>query len=134
VDQTRDITSVTKTAQDRAFEIPIKPDLGLLGRRWTARILADIGFREVNRFSMLIRANPGLTRRLLSKRLRDLESEGLIQRRPVRGRPKVFKWFLAPKGRELLPVLMEIMAFGSKWNNSYRFQGRLPSLAKEENP
>jgi len=117
--------------EEPVFEIPIKPDFGLLGRRWTARILSDIGFRKVNRFSQLIRANPGLTGRLLSKRLRELEAEGFIRRSALRERSKVSLWLLSRKGKELLPVLMEMIVFGSKWNNTYRFQGKPPSLVQQ---
>jgi DNA-binding HxlR family transcriptional regulator len=109
------------------IEIPIRPDIGLLGRRWTARILADIGFRGTNRFGELIRSNPGLSRRLLSRRLRELEAEGLILRKETMS--KIVKWSLTSKGSEMLPILMEFIIFGSKWSNSYRFQGKLPLLA-----
>jgi DNA-binding HxlR family transcriptional regulator len=109
-------------------DIPIRPDLGLLGRRWTARILADIGFRGVNRFGQLTRSNPGLTRRLLSRRLRELEAEGLIQRSEADGNSGVVTWSLAFKGTELLPILMAFIVFGSKWNTSYKFQGKPPTL------
>jgi DNA-binding HxlR family transcriptional regulator len=115
--------------REQNIEIPIRPDLGLLGRRWTARILADIGFRDVNRFSKLIRSNPGLTRRLLSKRLRELEIDGLISRNETEGKSRIVTWSLAPKGTEVLPILMEIIVFGSKWNTNYKFQGKLPTLA-----
>ncbi len=110
-------------------QIPIRPSLGILGRKWTARILADIGFRKITRFNQILSANPGLTPRLLSKRLRELESEAVIKRRVVNRRRKEVRWSLAPKGDEMLPILMELLVFGSKWNNPYRSGGRLPTLA-----
>jgi len=39
---------------------PIKPDLGVVGRKWALLILSDIGLREVDRFSGLLRSNPKL--------------------------------------------------------------------------
>ncbi len=111
------------------MQIPIEPSLGVLGRRWTARILADIGFRKINRFSQLIRSNPGLTPRLLSKRLRELEAEGIIRRQERRAPRLEVRWSMSPKGSEMLPILMELLVFGTKWNNPYRFDGTLPSRA-----
>ena len=59
---------------------PIKPDLGVLGRKWALLILADIGLRQVDRFSGLLRSNPMLNSRILSRRLRELEEAGMIRR------------------------------------------------------
>jgi len=59
---------------------PIKPDLGILGRKWAMLILADIGLRQVDRFSNLLRSNPRLNPRILSRRLRELEETGMIKR------------------------------------------------------
>ncbi len=64
---------------------------------------------------------------MLSKRLRELEAEAIIKRRAVSHDPKFVSWSLAPKGRELLPMLMELVVFGSKWNWTYRFDGRMPT-------
>ncbi len=113
-------------------QIPIRPSLGILGKKWTARILADIGFRRVNRFGQLLDSNPGLTRRMLSKRLRELEAESFIKRKVMDRRRNEVTWSLAPKGRETLPILMDLLVFGSRWNSPYRFSGRLPSLASIE--
>ncbi len=94
--------------------------------------MADIGFRRVNRFSGMIRSNPGLSRRILSKRLKELEGEGVIRRR--KGKNGVVTWSLSPKGREMLPILMELLVFGSKWGNSYRYKGRPPRPREGANP
>src|SRR2546422_3698048 len=59
---------------------PIKPDLGVLGRKWALLILADIGLRRVDRFSGLLRSNPNLNSRILSRRLRELVEAGMIRK------------------------------------------------------
>lgn len=110
-------------------QIPIRPSLGVLGRKWTARILVDIGFRRISRFNQLVLANPGLPRRLLSKRLRELEADQVIRRRQGGRESVAVRWSLTPKGAEMLPILMELMKFGSKWNSAYRSRGNPPRLA-----
>src|SRR5271155_2834728 len=52
---------------------PIKASLGVLGRKWTLLILRDIGFRKIGRFNELLRSVSGLTPRVLSMRLSELE-------------------------------------------------------------
>ena len=108
-----------------ATPLPIKPDIGVLGRKWALRILADIGFRETGRFSSLFRANPGITRRVLSRRLRELEASGLL-RRGKEGSGGTQGWTLTEQGLDVLPLVMYLIAYGARWNPSYRYTGRLP--------
>jgi len=60
-------------------ECPIKSTLGVLGKKWTMLILRDIGFRRIDRFNKLLESVPGLTPRVLSKRLKELEQDGYIE-------------------------------------------------------
>src|SRR5207244_6846258 len=83
---------------------PIKPDLGIPGRKWAFLILAEIGLRRVDSFNRLLRSNPTLTPRVLSRRLRELREAGIIIRTEDRqARPTPVSWILTDKGRDLLP-------------------------------
>jgi DNA-binding HxlR family transcriptional regulator len=75
------------TSLEKEFFVarPIKPDLGVLGRKWALLILVDIGLRQVDRFSGLLRSNPMLNSRILSRRLRELEEAGMIRRIEKKG-------------------------------------------------
>src|ERR1700674_2351887 len=110
-----------------SVSIPIKPDLGVLGRRWALVILADVGFRGISRFSELRRSNTGITPRMLSKRLRDLEKDGMICRLE-RSSPKLVRWGLTEKGADALPTVMSLVAYGARWNTNYKFQGVMPKV------
>jgi DNA-binding HxlR family transcriptional regulator len=59
---------------------PIATSLGVLGRKWSLLILRDIAMRKEQRFTELLKSVDGITRRVLSMRLRELESEGIIVR------------------------------------------------------
>jgi DNA-binding HxlR family transcriptional regulator len=59
---------------------PIATSLGVLGRKWTILILRDISMMKLERFNQLLKATPGLTPRILSHRLSELEKEGMIER------------------------------------------------------
>ncbi|HZY46638.1 MAG TPA: helix-turn-helix domain-containing protein, partial [Candidatus Bathyarchaeia archaeon] len=52
---------------------PIKTSLGILGKKWTMLLLRDIGFRHIDRFNRLLESIPGITPRVLSMRLKELE-------------------------------------------------------------
>lgn len=65
--------------QVRFIECPIRISLGVLGKKWTMLIIRDIGFRRIERFNRLLESIPGLTPRVLSMRLKELEREGLIE-------------------------------------------------------
>ena len=65
--------------QVRFIECPIKTSLGVLGKKWTILIIRDIGFLKIVCFNRLLESIPGLTPRVLSMRLRQLEKEGFIE-------------------------------------------------------
>ena len=77
---------------------PIQASLGVLGRKWALLVLRDIAFYEKVRFSDILRKNVGLTPRILTFRLKELATDGLIQRMPGNsGRRDVF-YELTAKG------------------------------------
>lgn len=79
----------------------------LIGRRWTGAVL----FRLVDGphfFRELLAAVPGISDRLLSQRLRELEAEGLVERSVHEGSPARVSYCLSETGRELEPALREL--------------------------
>jgi DNA-binding HxlR family transcriptional regulator len=105
---------------------PIKPDLGVLGRKWALLILADIGLRRVDRFSGLLRSNPQLNSRILSRRLRELEESDMIRRIEKKRAPGPVRWAMTEKGVDLLPAIIRLIAFGARWHAENPFHGRPP--------
>lgn len=105
---------------------PIKPDLGVLGRKWALLIIADIGLRKVDRFSSLLRSNPKLNSRILSRRLRELEEAGMITRIEKKYAPGPVRWAMTEKGVDILPAIIRLIAFGARWNAENPFHGKPP--------
>ncbi len=105
---------------------PIKPDLGILGRKWALLLLADIGLRRVDRFSSLLRSNPQLNPRILSRRLRELEEAGMIRRTGKNPAPGPVRWVMTEKGTDILPAIVRLIVFGARWNAENPFHGRPP--------
>lgn len=95
-------------------QCPIRASLGVLGKKWALLVLRDIGILGVDRFNRILDSSPGLTPRVLSMRLRELEKEGFIECIEKEKSPMVVRWALTEKGRDILPILLQYTAFGSK--------------------
>ena len=89
---------------------PISRALEVLGERWTMLIVRDLLLGNT-RFNELSRASPGLSRTLLSKRLRQLERAGIVEHIDD-------CYELTPAGVELEPVVFGLGQWGARWQFS----------------
>lgn len=108
---------------------PVKASLDVLGRKWSLLVLRNIGLYRVQRFNEMLRVTPGLTKRVLAMRLRELEQGGFIHA-VERGR-NFTRWGLTEKGRDALPILMTLVNFGAKWYAGEVFADRRPRPLSE---
>jgi DNA-binding HxlR family transcriptional regulator len=92
---------------------PVKASLDVLGHKWALLVLRNIGLYRAQRFNDMLRITPGLSKRVLAMRLRELEGEGFIH--AVERGPHYTRWGLTEKGEDALPILMMLVRFGSKW-------------------
>jgi DNA-binding HxlR family transcriptional regulator len=106
---------------------PIRNSVKSLGAKWTLLILRDIGFLKLNRFGQIRRNNPGLTARILSRRLRDMQKEGLIERRVSR---ESVTYDLTSRGEDAVFILLAFLRYGLKHYAGGERKGSksLPSL------
>ena len=79
----------------------------LVGKRWTGAILLVLMDGPLH-FSGIRQLVPELSDRLLSERLKELEGEGIVERRVLDGSPVRVEYSLTPKGRALEPTLRAI--------------------------
>lgn len=89
----------------------------LIGKRWTGAIVCALTEGPL-RFGELGRAVPGLSDRLLSQRLRELEEEGLVERDVEAGTPVRVTYSLTEKGRGLRPAIGELKTWAQRWNRT----------------
>jgi DNA-binding HxlR family transcriptional regulator len=87
----------------------------LIGKRWTGAILCALT-EGPHYFAELSLAIPGLSDRLLSSRLRELEAEGLVERSVHVGGPARVSYSLTEKGKALEPAIRELRAWAQRWN------------------
>jgi len=117
--------------QVKFVQCPIKTSLGVLGKKWTLLILRDIGFLKIVRFNRILESIPGLTPRVLSMRLRELEDEGFIECVGGKRQPTMVVWRLTEKGSDTMPILIQLTAFGSKWYSNVVFEDKRPRTMNE---
>jgi DNA-binding HxlR family transcriptional regulator len=86
----------------------------LIGKRWSGAILSALTEGPC-RFGELNHTVPGMSDRLLSQRLRELEAEGLVERTVEPGSPVRVSYALTEKGADLSPALLELHAWGQRW-------------------
>ena len=86
----------------------------LIGRRWTGAILRVL-INGPHRFSELLATIPGLSDRLLSERLRELEAERLVTRHVLPGPPVRVEYSLTERGHDLEQVIRAISTWAEKW-------------------
>ena len=110
---------------------PIRTSLGVLGKKWTMLIIRDIGFLRINRFNRILESIPGLTPRVLSMRLRELEKEEIIHCTQIKREQTMVIWNLTDKGKDVLPILLMLTAFGSKWYSEHVFEDKKPRRLDE---
>jgi DNA-binding HxlR family transcriptional regulator len=87
--------------------------LDLIGDWWSPLILRDL-FLGVTRFDELVE-DLGISRNLLTRRLRALLASRIIDRVAYQRRPVRYEYRLTEAGRDLVPVLMALMAWGDRW-------------------
>src|SRR6266498_4356827 len=86
----------------------------LLGKRWTG-LLLDVLLERPRRFCELTALVEGLSDRVLSDRLRELELEGVVERVVYPQIPVRVEYQLTDKGRALEPVVQEIQKWATSW-------------------
>ena len=93
---------------------PIAQASEVLTERWTPLVIRELALGGSRRFNDIQRGVPLMSSSLLTKRLRQLERAGIIERRP-RTDGKGTEYHLTPAGEELGPVLAQIGIWSERW-------------------
>ncbi|WP_424682378.1 winged helix-turn-helix transcriptional regulator [Frateuria sp. YIM B11624] len=92
---------------------PLTESLALLRGAWAPNVIWYLS-AEPRRFGELRHDIPRISARVLSARLRELESRGLVTRRVLDTSPPSAEYALTPLGRELLPAIEALARVGRK--------------------
>ena len=96
---------------------PVAMAAEILCTRWTVLLLREL-LAGSTRFNDLRRGVPKMSPSLLAQRLRELESAGIIQRKPVKSERGIFEYQLTEAGTELRPLVEAMGVWGQRWVES----------------
>ena len=97
----------------RSTKCPAEITLAVIGGRWKVLILYQL-FQAVKRFSELQRALQGITQKMLTQQLREMERDGIVHRRVYPEVPPRVEYSLTPMGRSLKPVVDSMCRWGAR--------------------
>lgn len=100
---------------DKVFTCPIDVTLGFVGGKWKILILSHLHRFEKKSFSEIRDNLPGVSEKMLSQQLKELERDKLIKKRIVTQKPLRVEYYLTPFGKTLKPLF----EFTSKWGIKY---------------
>ncbi|WP_079912026.1 helix-turn-helix domain-containing protein [Paenibacillus sp. 32352] len=106
------------TFRDKTYRCTSEIVLDLVSGKWRISILNELSKGPV-RFNQLQRLLPNATQRMLTMKLRMLESDGLIIRKVYPVSPPKVEYRLSELGEQLVPMLTMLCDFGSTYIDSF---------------
>ncbi|TNF67497.1 MAG: transcriptional regulator [Gammaproteobacteria bacterium] len=102
---------------DHLIDCPIEIASSVVGGKWKCVILFRLLDNTV-RFNELSRSIDGITRRMLTLQLRELEALGIVNRKVYHQVPPKVEYSLTPLGAKLKPILKQLKAWGDMYIKS----------------
>ena len=99
--------------QDYA-ECPVKITIEIIGGKWKPAILYLIQ-NEITRFGEMHKSLPGISKRMLTTHLRELEADEIINRKVFAEVPPKVIYSLTDLGKTVIPVLIAMADWGEKY-------------------
>lgn len=93
---------------------PISIALELLGDAWSLLIVRDLMFKDRRTYNDFLSGGEGIASNILANRLRQLEAANIIEKRRDPGDARRFIYRLSPKGIDLAPVLVELVIWSAR--------------------
>ena len=90
--------------KNKDMQCPVEGTLRIIGGRWKLLILREL-FKETKRFGELHKSLNGITQKMLTQQLRELERDGIILRKVYPQIPPKVEYSLTQKGQSLSPIV-----------------------------
>ncbi|HOA06860.1 MAG TPA: helix-turn-helix domain-containing protein [Spirochaetota bacterium] len=103
----------------KKYNCEMELTIDLVGGKWKSMILWIISGRTV-RFNALRRELHGITQKMLTQQLRELEADGLLNRKVYAEVPPKVEYTLTEQAKNLLPVLEQLCEWGKKYAEGNR--------------
>lgn len=90
----------------------LKKVINIIGGKWKIMILCVIDNNEVVRYGELSKMIHGITNTMLATSLKELEADGLVERKMYDEMPVRVEYNLTKKAKTLIPILLELKKWG----------------------
>jgi len=97
--------------------IPFEYALSIIGGKWKLNILFWLWKRELMRYGEIKKVIKGITHKMLSQKLKELESDNLIIRKEYPQIPPKVEYCLSERGKSLMPILHNLCVWGDEHIN-----------------
>lgn len=102
----------TKELNGKEYRCFFELTIQVIGGKWKPMILFHLSREGIMRFGELKRSIPDVTERMLTRQLRELEADGIINRKVYREVPPKVEYSLKPLGISLIPILLQMREWG----------------------
>ena len=95
---------------------PVEYTASILSNKWKCLILRDL-IEGTKRFNELNKSIVGISAKVLTENLRELENDGIVIRKTYSVVPPKVEYSLSPKGKELKPIIDLMKEYGNKYKD-----------------
>ena len=92
--------------------------LETLGDKWTLLIVRDLMFKGKNSYTEFLQSDEKISTNILADRLKKLEDNGVVEKRVALDNRSKSIYSLTNKGKDLLPMMLEITVWSAKYDSS----------------
>ncbi len=112
--------------QEKTYRCGMELTMDIIGGKWKGVILWNLRNKTL-RFSQLKRKLNGVTQKMLTQQLRELEEDGLINRKVFPQVPPKVEYSLTEYGKTIVPVLYSIYQWGIKYSMQFDVNLDIPN-------
>ena len=100
---------------EEAENPPCQYTLSIINGKWKTTIIYWLSEKKVLRYGELKKLVIGITHKMLSKQLKELEADGIINRKEYSQIPPKVEYSITEKGSSLIPIIDELCEWGTKY-------------------
>ncbi|ONI42217.1 hypothetical protein AN639_02060 [Candidatus Epulonipiscium fishelsonii] len=106
---------------EKVFNCGMELTLDIIGGKWKPIIIFHVGNKKVLRYGELKRLIPSISERVLSRELKELENNKILNKQTFNERVLRVEYSLTDIGEEVLPILNSLTEWGNKYNKQYKY-------------
>ena len=115
-------------------DCPVSFALDFFGDKWTLLIIRDMALEQKRFYKDFKNSKEGIATNILSDRLKKLEANGIVRSEVYAQKKTQKEYFLTQKGKDLIPILIEIMLWSYEYNNELNLTEEFVEKMKNNKP